>query len=1257
MADKKPDHVIRKQIFEIEIDSKEKAHATHVTITDIFYEVVMPILERVFDDYDTPGEILRIDRLEIDLGFLLEGHIRRDIENLLEQKVREAIREKLYHISPAPAAPTAIEGRIPIIRSKIEILIFFLQYGVLPSWAPIEDFSLSELFDQVVNLNRQEFVRRLFRLRETTPGLVRRLASQLGDVEFADLMDVISPGRPTYFEGVYKRLQEDILRAAPAFVPARARRAAREALLTALLSGSETAFIEAEFAKVVRRVLRTEFNIEPPAVLKEIPLADEAAEQKAQSEAQKEVSRLRLIGQRILSGEMSFDEWSDMSPADISIIWEYLFRTEGAAVVEFLLKSIRPARSESKDSPKVKTWTYLFTQHTESLRKVLEKADKVRPALKAVAPFIPAEAEEEVLEWLVPGQEMTVSEFLKTMEASLEKARVSATERAAQIRKIRKTLIKHFAQSERTTGFQTQPVLKAIREEIPEVPQQVQEDIRKFEVDETPRLYQPAPELAIGEPEIEISETEKLRTFFSHLLRFGAVPWWSEYRRTEIPAKLKRFISMDPAAFKEMVTAVFASLTTPGKRRTSIRTLTEWLDEETFTEFLIAIEPEMAGFIISVAISIEKYIQKSSSPAIPASEPSIQTYKWKPVMEYLIRKGKGDVSTTDMIKDVSFTASADLGIARVPFVRQWLATIVELIDSGENRFRPMQGMLTNLVSQIAVPGIESNIEAETLRNQQIREAREEADRKERRIIELRHREDLSQEEIQELRELLNLPPGVLLRGEKKKTAPEEEELTEAEREAIRERELGNEDRPEEEKAILEAESPETSTSEEEEMGDETIKKEKIEVGEDDQELTEEELTREAKRVEEELKKQAEKDIPQQPQAIPEGFAIPERPFELLDAFLRLQYIPAEFGDITKTQFAALLEELIIERPREARSFFQQRLRSKTARLAVTAHFSPGIQAEIIELLKSGQGETLYRVSEELAALFKASGAPAPPEMIQEHRFHYAAIARQVAFSPHLYVRDLATYISKQTGKSIFSIFQFINLATEQMSSGASSALEKVASAVDREVVSLSSMSEEDRRKRERQMDPNARKAPELPMDENIYIQNGGVVMFRQLIPYLFKNLKYVDEEMKEWKDLESRYRAIYLLNYVTFGNLYPEEEFHLALNKFLVGLPITESIPGDIELTPQEKEGADAMINFGINQWSSMRGKEIDQIRVNFLIREGRLSPDHTTVGQINVWNLKVQQKPYDMVLATFPYSYGEILFDWMNVKLKVEWT
>ena len=169
----------------------------------------------------------------------------------------------------------------------------------------------------------------------------------------------------------------------------------------------------------------------------------------------------------------------------------------------------------------------------------------------------------------------------------------------------------------------------------------------------------------------------------------------------------------------------------------------------------------------------------------------------------------------------------------------------------------------------------------------------------------------------------------------------------------------------------------------------------------------------------------------------------------------------------------------------------------------------------------------------------------------------------------------------------------------------------------------------------------------LSVNETIYVHNAGLVLLNPYIPKLFKLLKYTDKEGFVGQD--EAFRAAYLLQFICAKNQ-KQEEYELAFNKVLCGIPLTEVLPADIELTEQEKSTAEGMLNGVVNNWSALKSTDIDNLRATFLLREGRLTSLEES------WRLVVEERGFDVLLDYLPWSFSLISFPWMDKVLSTEW-
>jgi hypothetical protein len=170
--------------------------------------------------------------------------------------------------------------------------------------------------------------------------------------------------------------------------------------------------------------------------------------------------------------------------------------------------------------------------------------------------------------------------------------------------------------------------------------------------------------------------------------------------------------------------------------------------------------------------------------------------------------------------------------------------------------------------------------------------------------------------------------------------------------------------------------------------------------------------------------------------------------------------------------------------------------------------------------------------------------------------------------------------------------------------------------------------------------------------ESIYIQNAGLVILHPFLPLFFNAIGLTDDK-NNFKDEASHQKAVLVSQYLVSGEVNIPEET-LALNKIICGYSLEEPIKMELHFSESEiNEGKDLQTQI-IQAWK-MNGipvnKTVEGLQESFLQREGKL------VQKDKDWILQVEQKPFDMVLASLPWSIGIIKNTWMEGMLWVEWT
>ena len=126
-------HIIKKQIIQLQIDSRLDAfHLQHI-VSEHFWAEVIPILQKVFDSITNENEIIRLDRLEIDLGLISVKDIEKGewvtkLGEILQKELAKQLREN---------HPSRLIHRESETKSTFRQWLYYMENGYLP-WNVIE---------------------------------------------------------------------------------------------------------------------------------------------------------------------------------------------------------------------------------------------------------------------------------------------------------------------------------------------------------------------------------------------------------------------------------------------------------------------------------------------------------------------------------------------------------------------------------------------------------------------------------------------------------------------------------------------------------------------------------------------------------------------------------------------------------------------------------------------------------------------------------------------------------------------------------------------------------------------------------------------------------------------------------------------------------------------------------------------------------------------------------------------------------------
>lgn len=181
-------------------------------------------------------------------------------------------------------------------------------------------------------------------------------------------------------------------------------------------------------------------------------------------------------------------------------------------------------------------------------------------------------------------------------------------------------------------------------------------------------------------------------------------------------------------------------------------------------------------------------------------------------------------------------------------------------------------------------------------------------------------------------------------------------------------------------------------------------------------------------------------------------------------------------------------------------------------------------------------------------------------------------------------------------------------------------------------------------------DEEASEIEEAMQPEYISVMNAGLCLLTPWIIRLFGMLDLLTEDKKDLKDMDARIRAIFILQRLVTAEQREYKESDLAFNRLLVACPFNVPLPKRLELTDKEVETVESMLAGVKANWPKMENTSIGGFQRSFIEREGQLEQRE------NKWVLTVENKAYDILLDSLPWSYKMIRLPWLKKQISVSW-
>lgn len=204
-------HIIRRQVIELDVPSVENAWEIQERVSELYKYQLLQVLEEIFDAIAPDGEVLRIDRLEVDIGKVnagtLEEEVVAKVREQVEQRLMELRHKADFRMEETPGESSA--ARRQSAQSKTDFLLHFLKTGTAPWWRNRGDFgSIVSILEELI-AERPAWIRKqLLPLLEET-SVRKRIVTHLNDEQLAKLVSLMESSFASRTKRLLQLLHEE----------------------------------------------------------------------------------------------------------------------------------------------------------------------------------------------------------------------------------------------------------------------------------------------------------------------------------------------------------------------------------------------------------------------------------------------------------------------------------------------------------------------------------------------------------------------------------------------------------------------------------------------------------------------------------------------------------------------------------------------------------------------------------------------------------------------------------------------------------------------------------------------------------------------------------------------------------------------------------------------------------------------------------------------------------------------------------------
>lgn len=1264
MRDPDSAHFIQRHIFDFQIEDKADAHAIQNELSKIFNESLVELLDKVLSEYDDQEHVIRIPRIELDIGEIPQKLMKPDLLVGVELQLRRALADIIAKLD-LPARPEIPDEeveepeKVEQAPARMEIISHFLLYGTVQAAAGKNRASIESLFRDAIRQQPAVLRRTLIQLTEKSRAVLQRIVYQFSTDTIQQLYTALAPQAAQIVLGRATSLTQALRDNLPGTAPSTITEAVQTGILRYLLSLPGGVFETTTFETTVRQHLATQLGDRVLAILR----ADEAVSPVSETERADAMALIRTLVER------------GSTPETRQVVlqaWQYLVVHDAEALAEMLqeVAGTRVARIRAvlQLLPLAAIRDFVSAYRPRAARKIFEVAAALIGVYGRYAPGAEAEAvfQREVyvviLRELISGRrEATVPD---TLAAAIREHTVEAADIPAEMLDIWEDIdlspARALEQAEQAEEEGRQRAAEAEAEAEAEAAREAEEAAAEAEPPEidpetgwpidkqTGRPVDPETGMQLHRESGLLIDPESGRFFDPETGEAVPAPEGFEEAAPEEDDKIDTPKVVDASRPLTPEEERRKALEEAGISPEQAAAIAEG-SEEAFREELqrLAREAERrAGDEVTAHIDLVLHYLQTGE--IPWWATSLETARMDTLITSIAQKQGRRLARAmrEMLRERSIAQKEELvqrmlrnlsepAIVKIlellrPQMVGFLATVARLLD----RYREEAADLRT------APHISARINFSWF--YVLRFVFEYEGRKPGTSVFIRYiihhmaaaTRITTKEFIRTAREIVN---SAISKGERRFTAL---------RSLLPPPDMPIEVTPPEETEPAPA-PPEIGTPDPTLPTPETPPTAEEPPFTPDPGIPDARLPEDAPQAGEEVDFEPIAETEAEAELLEQIAEDDRETIRLIRHFFRHGSLPPEAADVSQEAFMELLQDMMETQPEVLAVVLRNIVGDKTARERLILLGD----TTVVEMARMLNPQLMRFMEVYLTAvlqIFALSSTPLRREVVLDHAIYYAAFSRQTSFQPVHYFRHFFRFVLNTVNKDPGPVLIWLREKVEASNLSIKVSMLEVLQVIQREIDRPGQVE----RPRTTADEDESTQTPEVPVPEEVeeyYVKNAGLVLLWPFFNDFFRSLDFMDRT-GQFKSPGARERAAQLLQYLVTKEV-KVEEHELALNKVIVGLPIQEPLHSTLEITDEEKKSAEEMLEAVIKRWAVMKNSTPDSLRGSFLARDGRLKREGPN------WNLRVDRRGFDMVLDRLPWSINVISLPWIpQYKIEVAW-